>query len=237
MSGVTIKWWRYAAGALMCCVLLCRTTDIASAQTSRIDFSNATEKKALIDSFELIWSTLRDRYWDPSMAGLNWHAIHEQYLQKIRTAKKPEQARQLMSEMIERLPSSHLAVIPEWAYDAHERKDSLSPPHNPKKPEEDNDEVAGEGTTGLTVAVIEGAAVVEGVEKGSAAMESGIRTGWKIESVDGQPVKELFSSIRMTQVDAKASLIAEIVEQWLSGPVGSQVHVSFARGDGTHASL
>lgn len=220
-----------AAGALLWCVFVCGTRETASAQSSRADFSNAAEKKALVDSFELIWSTLRDRYWDASMAGVNWQAIHDRYLRKVRAADKPEEAKQLMSEMIERLPSSHLALIPEWAYEAH---DSHSSSQNPAKPEDS--EATGEGSTGLTVTVIDEAAVVEAVEKDSAATESGVRTGWKIESVDGKPSKELFRAIKMTPGDAKASLIAEIVQEWLSGPIGTRVHVSFTRGDGASAA-
>lgn len=85
--------------------------------------------------------------------------------------------------------------------------------------------------------VIDGAAVVEAIEPDSAGIESGVRTGWKIDSVDDKPVKDLFRSIRIAQAEDKDSLIAEIIQYWLTGPVGSNVHITFTRGDGTSSSM
>ena len=228
--------WRSVAGALLCCALLCWPHGAATAEATRTGSADVAGKKALIDSFELIWGTLRERYWDSSMAGLNWQAIHDKYLHKIRTATKPEEARQLMNEMIERLPSSHLALIPAWAYETHTANDSRYPSRDPSTPEDEANEASGEGSTGLAVTVIDSAAVVEFVEKESPAENSGVHPGWIIDSVDGKNPKDLFRFITTTQRDEKAALVAEIVHGWLTGPVGSRVEVSFTRGDGTHAS-
>jgi hypothetical protein len=43
----------------------------AATAQSNPDLLPGAEKKQLVDSFELIWRTLRDRYWDASMAGLD----------------------------------------------------------------------------------------------------------------------------------------------------------------------
>jgi carboxyl-terminal processing protease len=184
--------------------------------------AEAAESKAFVDSFELIWATLRDRYWDPSMAGLNWQAIHQRYLRKIQAAKDENEARELMAEMIERLPSSHLAVIPGRLYAA--------------SPKQGNDD-EGEGSTGMTVVVIDRLVAVESVEPGSAAMEAGVHPGWAIESVAGVPVKELFTAVKLAQPEAKASLIAEIVQSRLKGPVASTIQVSFTETSTTRRTL
>src|SRR2546423_14639198 len=76
----------------------------------------AGQQRTDLESFELIWSTLRGEYWDASMAGLDWQSIHDQYLRELQAAKDAEGARGVMSRMIHRLPSSHLAIIPGWAY-------------------------------------------------------------------------------------------------------------------------
>jgi carboxyl-terminal processing protease len=159
------------------------------------------------------------------MAGLNWQAIHQRYLRKIEAAKDENEARELMTEMIERLPSSHLAIIPGGLYAASPKQDG------------NKDKDAGEGSTGMTVIVIDRVVVVESVEPGSAAMEAGVHPGWIIESVAGLPVKELFTEMKLAQPDAKASLIAEIVQSRMNGPVASTIQVSFSETPTTHRTL
>jgi len=64
-----------------------------------------------VQSFEVIWSTLRDHYWDASMAGLDWRKVHDDYLPKVAAAGNLDEARLVMEEMIHKLPGSHLALI------------------------------------------------------------------------------------------------------------------------------
>jgi len=47
---------------------------------------DGAQDQANLASLDLIWNTLRAEYWDASMAGLDWQAIHEQYLREMRTA-------------------------------------------------------------------------------------------------------------------------------------------------------
>jgi hypothetical protein len=65
----------------------------------------------VVDSFEMIWSTLRDHYWDAGMAGLDWQKVHDQYRPKVESAANLDEARMVMDEMIHKLPSSHLTLI------------------------------------------------------------------------------------------------------------------------------
>lgn len=129
---IQVKNRTFTTAALLGCMLFRATSD-AAPQNARVSFSNLTGKKDLLDSFELIWSTLRDHYWDPSMAGLNWQAIHDQYLRKITAAPSSEAAKQLMSDMIERLPSSHLAIIPQWRMQHTTLILSHQSPQNPRR--------------------------------------------------------------------------------------------------------
>jgi carboxyl-terminal processing protease len=175
----------------------------------------AGQPKTDLESFELIWSTLRSEYWDASMAKLDWQAIHEQYLQELQAAKDTNEARAVMSRMIHRLPSSHLAIIPGWAYD---RADT--PASTPAAASQRGND-AGEGVTGLTAGLIAYRVVVESVEADSGAAKSGVHPGWIIERVDGKSTRDLLRSL------GEEPLIPDIVEQWLSGPLRSTVNVSF----------
>lgn len=167
------------------------------------------------------------------MGGLNWQSIHDRYLRKIQVTTSAEEARRLMSQMIDQLPSSHLAIIPAWAYAPSRGSASLKQDSGSG---DQSNHAAEDGSTGLTVTSIDGLIVAESVEKGSTAMQSGVQPGWIIESIDGKPLKDLFSSIAAARPEARSSLMVEIVQSILSGPVGLPVHISFNPGDGSHLS-
>ena len=92
--------------ALSCCALLIRGAEETGAEA----------RKADIESFELVWKTLRDRYWDQSMAGLDWQSVHDRYLPQVQRARSRAEARGVINSMVRLLPSSHLAIIPGELY-------------------------------------------------------------------------------------------------------------------------
>src|SRR5438105_10488952 len=76
------------------------------------------QKKLNVDSFERVWATVRDTYWDPKLGGLDWQALHNELLPAIEKAETMAQARQIMGGMLDRLHASHLRLIPVDAYKA-----------------------------------------------------------------------------------------------------------------------
>jgi carboxyl-terminal processing protease len=177
-----------------------------------------------MDSFESIWATLRDRYWDPAMGGKNWQAVHDRYERKLQSVKNADSGEELLDRLIHELPSSHLSIIPAWMYGPN------GMPSDPKTGDTSGatDE---EGSVGLTVTVIDGQVVIDRIEPDSAAMRAGIHTGWIVESVANTPMKKVFRSLHVTPLDAKARIIEEVVQSWLSGPLGSSLSVSLRVGN------
>ncbi len=199
--------------------------------------SRLQEKKADVESVELIWSTLRDRYWDSTMGGLDWPAIHIKYKREVEAAQSSDEAREDMAQMLQLLPSSHLAIIPGSAYrvpaksGAHKETTGGNLPKS--ESDEDNDE---SGSMGLDVAVIGSEAVVGSVEKNSPAFQAGVRSGWIIQSVDGKATKDLFPMLRGISRTTPELLVGEVVRQWLAGPVGSAATVMFISGKGENVT-
>jgi hypothetical protein len=74
------------------------------------------EQAAQLASFELVWSTIRDRNPDPKLNGLDWHAIHDSFQPRIRRAKSAEEVRGILREMIGKLGLSHYSIIPAELY-------------------------------------------------------------------------------------------------------------------------
>ena len=76
-----------------------------------------SEQKALnLESFEYVWTTIRDKHWDKSLDGPEWKAAHDELLPKLERADSMEAARNVFTEMIGRLHLTHFGVIPGDVY-------------------------------------------------------------------------------------------------------------------------
>jgi len=179
----------------------------------------STEQRNLnMQSFEFIWSTIRDQYWDPGFGGLNWTAVHDEMLPRMERASTMPEARHVMRQMIDRLGKSHFAIIPSDVYgDLDER-----------------DEAGGSATTGIAVRVLEGKAIVIAVDEGSRAAAHGVHAGWEVISVDGVQVAPGLH--RIAELDGNSTMLemhlARSVETKLSGTAGSHARVEFQDASG-----
>ncbi len=183
---------------------------------------SSDQKKLNIDSFEFIWTTVRDQYWDPTFGGLNWKAVHDELRPAIERASTLSEARHIMRQMIDRLGKSHFAIIPADIYgDLDERE-----------------EAAGSAVTGIDARVLEGKALVTEVEDGSPAAAQGVHAGWEILSVDGVALAPALD--RMAGMDAKSTMLElhleRAVQAKLSGAGGSDTRVEFLDGHGQHVT-
>lgn len=171
------------------------------------------------------------------MAGLDWQAIHSQYLLEAQESRSTAEMRSVIARMIHLLPSSHLTVIPGELYRVPDAKRSTTAP--PTKPGTKTNDLSADdawdedesGSTGLTLEVINGGVVVVAVEANSPGAKANVHPGWVIDSVDSQSTRDLFTSFAGAQQTTKTSLIPQIVESWLNGPPHSEVKLSFITGD------
>src|SRR5215469_1956348 len=77
-----------------------------------------TQRQLEIDSFEKVWTTIRDKHWEKNPGGLDWQAIHEEYRPKVEQAQTMDQARAAMRDMLGRLHETHFAIFPGGVYEA-----------------------------------------------------------------------------------------------------------------------
>jgi Tricorn protease C1 domain len=77
-----------ARGLCAPAVLLLRFSSGGPAWPANSD--STAEQKADLASFEQVWNTLRDRYWDQNMGGLNWQAVHDRFLSQVKAAQTRE---------------------------------------------------------------------------------------------------------------------------------------------------
>jgi carboxyl-terminal processing protease len=124
-------------------------------------------------SFDTIWQTVNENHYDPTFGGVDWNAIYSRYEAQMAEVEDDGEFIRLMNEMLQELGLSHYAVFRE--------KDMAS----------SGSPLLSEGSLGLEIRLLDGRAVVSSVRDGFPAATAGLRTGFVIESIDGEPVQNI----------------------------------------------
>src|SRR5580700_4162450 len=100
---------------------------IIAAALAGLSFAQSTltpaQRQLNIDSFEVVWTTVRDKHWDPKLNGVDWQAVHDELRPKIEKAASMDEARDVMSDMLSRLKQTHFGIVPVDAYKELDPKD------------------------------------------------------------------------------------------------------------------
>lgn len=156
-------WWRvparrHVARALIVFALLAMSVRIGARQAWRAD---------AVASFDDVWTTIDESYYDPSFGGLDWAAVRAELRPMVDAAASPDAARQVIRTMLARLKQSHFVLISS-AFDEQT--------------------LPGEAAVPIDVRVLDGGALITRVEAGSDAERRGIRAGQWLTRVDGSDV-------------------------------------------------
>ncbi|HSV75093.1 MAG TPA: S41 family peptidase [Chthonomonadales bacterium] len=159
--------------------------------------------------FDLVWRRVYERHFDPRFNGVDWRAMRTQYAPRAAAAKGDQAFYRVLETMLGELGQSHFAIIPPAAYMAE-------------------DEARGrpmDGEVGLVVQLVGGQCVVTRVEPGSPGEEAGIRAGYIVTHIDGQPLASVVDRVRQRELRiALARLqVMMAVRARLMGPSGSTV--------------
>jgi carboxyl-terminal processing protease len=171
-----------------------------------------------LESFEKVWSTVRDKHWQVKPGGLDWQAIHDEYRPRVERAGSHEEARAVIQEMIGRLGQSHFAIIPATVYSVLD------------------DDGEGPGTSGIDARVLDGHAVVTSVDPGSPAEKQGVRPGWQIERTHGIDLDPLIKQAHSNPAIHELQLTRAVLAR-LSGPVGGTLDAAFLDASGETVNL
>src|ERR1700683_2157524 len=127
----------------------------------------AEQRQLGLQSFEYVWTAIRDKHWQPKPGGLDWQAIHDEFKPKIEAADSMDAVRAVMSQMLARLPQTHFGIVPADLYLYVDASQS------------------GEVTAGIDVRVVGAQVLVTSVEPRSSAAGQGVRPGWEILKIAG----------------------------------------------------
>ena len=225
------SWQPAIAGALLVAASAWLPGDAAADKEKPPELS-AEQKKKNLESFEVVWQTVRDKHFDPKLGGLDWQAIHDELKPQVESAATAAEARAVMSKMLERLKQSHFAIISADSYKA------VSPTKE-KGGAGSAAEPAGSGSTGMDVRVVGQDALVVRVEADSPAKAAGVKPGWQILKIAGKELGPTLEKVRTaykdsTQLDLR---LARAVEARLHGSVGDKVSVTFRDGEDKETTL
>ncbi|HWZ29843.1 MAG TPA: S41 family peptidase [Bryobacteraceae bacterium] len=175
------------------------------------------QRQLNLDSFEKVWTAVRDHHWEKNPGGLDWQAIHTEFRPRIEQADSMDAARTVMRDMLERLHQTHFGIIPSTVYD-------------------DVDVAAGEGSPGVDLRVIDTQAIVTHVDSGSPAEKAGVTPGWAIVSVDGKELAPVIQKLQADPAMHELTLERSVLAR-LSGPVGGKLPVVFSNGANRKVAL
>ncbi len=172
------------------------------------------ERKLNAESFDYAWKTIRDKMWEPMPDGLDWQKVHDELLPKVEAAPTMDDARAIMRDMISRLKMTHFGIVAADVYDNV------------------GGSAKGDGEPGMDVRALDGEAIVTRVEDGSSARKLGVKPGWRIVSIGGNPVAPGLK--RISEEWGKSTLrdllLARAVLRQLAGDIGQSKAVEFEDG-------
>jgi carboxyl-terminal processing protease len=126
-----------------------------------------------LDSFDIVWQTINDTYFDPTFGGLDWNEARERYRPLIAAAQEDETFYELINGMLFELNVSHIGVVPP------DDKEQLEPV------------LSADGSVGIEVRLLGDEAVITSVRPGSPGAQAGLRPGFVLQRIDGQTVQEI----------------------------------------------
>jgi carboxyl-terminal processing protease len=173
-----------------------------------------------VETFDAAWRIVRDSHFDRTLNGVNWEAVNEELRPKALAARTVGELRGVIRDMLGRLGQSHFALLPATADSASDAPRDVS------------------GTPGFDVRLVEGDLLVTEVEPDGGGAAAGVRTGWKLRSIDGTTTGTLLASLPDTLAPRLMLVEAwRLVQMRLRGPSGSRAALSFENGSGAIVAL
>ena len=174
--------------------------------------TDSPEGRAVV--FDEVWRTVGERYYDPSMHGIDWEAERRRWQPVAFAAPNAAEFYSVLRRMLATLRDAHTRV-----FAPEERSEWHRPVFT---------------SVGVFVREIEGQLVVTHVERKSDAERAGVRAGDALTSVDGEPAAQLLAR-RLTESPPSASRLSAATAaaaRIFDGPRDTEVALTFAGRDG-----
>ena len=149
----------------------------AAAPPELLDPEKPIEEKMRLETFELVWKTIQDTYWDSKFGGVDWAAVHEKYLPRVKATPKNREFHRLLNQMVGELDRSHFRVTPpKETVGLHSRAEDVE-----------------NGAVGLELRWVDGQLLAVDVRQDYPAEAAGIHKGFVLTKVNGKTPDELLA--------------------------------------------
>src|SRR6185503_16739104 len=64
------------------------------------------------ESFQIVWQTVNDLYYDPAFGGVDWSGVRKIYEPRVARARSDQDFHELLQQMLNELHQSHFLVVP-----------------------------------------------------------------------------------------------------------------------------
>jgi carboxyl-terminal processing protease len=243
---------------------LCLALAIAAQQPTPVERSQpvlttppVSDAKKRLDSFELVWKTVNEKFYDPRFGGVDWNKVHERYAPLVSRATSDQEFHLLLQQMLNELHQSHFVIIPKEAIPGLRHKHKSTPnaagidtANDADEMDEPDEDDAGEAVTpldrigykvterlstgiGIDLRVIRGAAVITRVQPGSTGARSGLRPGFVIKSVSGESMDLAITRLEQSPIFhslLRAEIPAVLLAEFVNGEENSQVQLVYLDG-------
>jgi carboxyl-terminal processing protease len=155
-------------------------------------------KSSAVASFDEVWKTINETFYDPSFGGLNWAGVRDELRPRMESATTPDEARMVISEMLGRLKRSHFGLLSSSAAEA----------------------LPGPAFVPVEIRISANTAVITRVND-PAASAAGLAAGQTLVSIDGQAIADLSKGTDALDRRAAALEVWRRVNRLLYGWDGS----------------
>ncbi|MBO0797227.1 MAG: hypothetical protein J2P31_00235, partial [Blastocatellia bacterium] len=208
---------------LILCFLLClslcyfptvaRTQDTQATSEASVPYPTLPREDR-VKLFDQVWKSINDNYYDRNFNGVDWKLQRDVFRLQAESAASNEDLYRILRQMIGKLGDAHTRIY---------------------SPEDGFDRYRPAGTTiGVIVRRIEDKPIVTWVEPGSEAFRQGIRQGFTVYSINGQPVEKVLDKIRAEVGESSTKVALELLsyDRIFAGPRGTPVIVGFLDENG-----
>jgi carboxyl-terminal processing protease len=156
---------------------------VAVAQSDPDPPVTSTQAQATL---EQVWTLVRDRFYDPTLKGIDWDAVGATYRAQAGAVDSREELAALVNRMLHELPSSHLGYYTPADTAYYDLITILASHSGALEGAFPPDDISYPGI-GIFTRSIEGRTFITGLLDGFAAKRAGLLAGDEIVDVDGRP--------------------------------------------------
>jgi carboxyl-terminal processing protease len=171
--------------------------------------------KEQAEVFEVVWKTIKEKYYNPAFNGVDWDAVRNRYQPRIAGVSSDEEFYALLNQMAGELHDAHTRV------------------RSPRQSRERKRQQA--TSAGVLIYEVEGAPVIFDVAPDSDAARAGVLRGMAVRTIDGKPIGEALAEARREVGISSTERATRILSysRLIAGEPDTPLKLGLTRPDGT----